>query len=222
MFKVHYQLATLCKTKMYKFVCICIFIYYLSVYVWDEGACVSMCMYEKVRNVFSGLCILTCVGDSDKTTILDKCHGLWSNSLLPHGISVSDGGFAFTHLTRSEKQYQTGLRPLVCSQLEFATPFTLVMHQSHIWKKRKRDHINMWLQYIESKVDSGKCRSTWSPKRFVICHFKSQCICSATISCCNKSRLLKLWKQKSCQDIHRQSQSFDSLLYTVTLAIYCG
>lgn len=138
MFKVNYLLATLCKTTIYKFVCICIFIYCVSVYVWDEGACISMCMYEKVRNVFSGLCILTCVGDSDKTTIHDKCHGLWSNSLLSHGISVSDGVFAFTHLTRSEKQYQTGLRPLVCFQPEFATPFTLVMHQSHIWKKRKR------------------------------------------------------------------------------------
>ncbi len=104
---------------------------------------VKACKYEKVRNVFSGLCILTCVGESDITTILVKCHGLWSNSLLPHGISVSDGVFAFTHLTRSEKQYQTGLRPLVCSQPEFATPFTLVTHQSHIWKKKEK-HIYSW------------------------------------------------------------------------------
>ncbi len=96
-----------------------------------------------MRNVFSGLCILTCVGESDITTILVKCHGLWSNSLLPHGISVSDGVFAFTHLTRSEKQYQTGLMPLVCSQPEFATPFTLVTHQSHIWKKKEK-HIYSW------------------------------------------------------------------------------
>ncbi len=35
MFKVHYLLATLCKTTIYKFVCICIFIK-------DEGACVSI------------------------------------------------------------------------------------------------------------------------------------------------------------------------------------
>ncbi len=37
---------------------------------------VKACKYEKVRNVFSGLCILTCVGESDITTILVKCHGL--------------------------------------------------------------------------------------------------------------------------------------------------
>lgn len=101
------------------------------VYVWESEKCLFWAVY----------CILTCVGDSDIAIILDKYHGLCSNPLLPHGISVSDGGFAFTQLTGSEVQYQTGLRPLVCSQLEFTAPFTLVMHQSHIWKKREKKNI---------------------------------------------------------------------------------
>lgn len=32
------------------------------------------------------------------------------------------------------------------------------------------NHTNLWMKCIELKVDRAKCRSTWNPKCFVICH----------------------------------------------------